>query len=221
MSARVAPSVCDAVRVKVCGITLPAQASALGDLGVWALGVVFAARSPRFVTQDRAAEVCAAAPGEMARVGVFVEGSVDEIAATAARCGLTHVQLHRPLDVGALRSATGCAVIEAFAVDGPAALDRARASKADLVLLDAHVPGLDGGTGSTFEWDLLVRSPLERPFVLAGGLTPDNISEAVSRVTPAVVDVSSGVESSPGVKDLDRVVAFVSGVRRAAGAGVS
>lgn len=212
---------CSAVRVKVCGITLPEQAAALSELGVWALGVVFARSSPRCVDRERAAEVCAAAAEDMARVGVFVEGSVEEIADVARRTGLTHVQIHRPLDIDVLRAATGCDVIEAFAVDGPGALDRARASRADLVLLDAFVPGRDGGTGASFEWDLLEGSPLGRPFALAGGLRPENVEDAVSRVSPTVVDVSSGVESSPGVKDLDRVAAFVAGARRAAEAGVS
>lgn len=207
----------EAPRVKVCGVTLPQQAAALCDLGVWAVGVVLARESPRQVDVPRAAAVLGAVAPGVARVGVFVEGSVHEIARVAERCGMTHVQVHLPLDVTALQESSGCAVIEAFAVDGPDALSRARASGADLVLLDAAVRGMHGGTGTRFEWDLLAASPLGRPFVLAGGLTSENVGEAVGRLAPDVLDVSSGVESSPGVKDLDRVARLLESVQMAAG----
>jgi phosphoribosylanthranilate isomerase len=210
----------EAPRVKVCGVALPEQAAACGDLGVWAIGVVLAEESPRRVDAARAAEVLAAVPPGVARVGVFVEGTAEEIAAVARRCHMTHVQLHRPVDVDAVRDASGCIVIEAFAVSGPEVLARARQSRADLVLLDASVRGRHGGTGIRFDWHLLAASPLGRPFALAGGLTPDNVGEAVELLAPDIVDVSSGVESSPGIKDLDRVRSFLENVRRAARAGV-
>lgn len=183
------------------------------------MGVVFAAASPRHVTVSQAVAVCEAASPDLARVGVFVEGTVSEIAATARTCGLTHVQTHRPLDVSALRAESGCEVIEAFAVDSEAALHRARGSRADLVLLDASVRGMDGGTGTRFDWEVLEASPLRRRFALAGGLTPDNVADAVRRLSPDILDVSSGVEVSPGVKDLDRVCAFVERAHHAATAG--
>jgi phosphoribosylanthranilate isomerase len=211
----------DVPRIKVCGVTLPEQAARIAALGVWAVGVVFARESPRYVDADAGALVLAAVPSNTARVGVFVEGTVDEIAATALVCGLTHVQVHRPVNVDALRAASGCAVIEAFSVATVSDVVSARASKADMVLLDTFVRGMHGGTGTRFEWDLLGEAPLGRPFVLAGGLTPENVGEAVQRVSPQVLDVSSGVESSPGVKDLDRVARFVENVRRAARAGVA
>lgn len=214
-------SVSDAPRIKVCGITLPDQAAAIGSLGVWGIGVVFARASSRVVDVGAAARICAAVSPDVARVGVFVEGTVGEIAGAARRCGLTHVQVHRPLEVAALREASGCAVIQAFAVDGPAALADARASVADLVLLDASVKGMDGGTGTRFDWNLLAAAPLGRPFALAGGLDPENVVEAVQRLAPEYLDVSSGVESAPGVKDLDRVALFVERARDAARAGVA
>lgn len=213
--------VSDTLRIKVCGITLPEQARAIVNRGAWGIGVVFARASSRVVDVEAAAQVCAAVSPDVARVGVFVEGAVADIADAARRCGLTHIQIHRKLDVAALREASGCLVIQAFAVDGPAALDDARASMADLVLLDASVKGMDGGTGTRFDWDLLAAEPLGRPFVLAGGLDPENVAEAVHRVAPDYLDVSSGVESAPGVKDLDRVTLFVERARDAARADVA
>jgi phosphoribosylanthranilate isomerase len=203
------------VAVKVCGLTVPEEARACADLGVWGIGVVLAAESPRRVEPARAAEVMAAVPDGVARVGVFVAPSVAEVAALAASARLTHVQLHEG-DPEEMRRATGLPVIEGVRVSGADALRRARESAADLVLLDAAVPGRHGGTGRSFDWDLLDREPLDRPFALAGGLRPDTVAEAVVRLRPALVDVASGVESSPGRKDLGLVRAFVAA---ATGAG--
>lgn len=199
----------DATRVKVCGLTLPDQARACAEAGAWAIGVVLAAESPRRVDPEGAVRVLAAVPDGVARVGVFVGASVDEMAALAERAGMTHVQVHGGCDAAEVAAATGCRVIEAFAVDGPAAVERARASAADLVLLDASVRGRHGGTGRTFDWSILADTPPGRPFALAGGLNAGNVARAVAEVRPDVVDVASGVEASPGVKDMDRVRAFI------------
>ena len=202
------------VRVKVCGLTVPAEARACAELGAWGIGVVFAAESPRRIDAARAAEVMAAVPAGVARVGVFVGASPAEMASVARVAGLTHLQVHDG-DPDEARRASGLPVIEGVRVSGPAALARARASAADLVLLDAAVPGRHGGTGRSFDWSLLEGRPLGRPFVLAGGLRPENVAEAVARVAPDVVDVSSGVESAPGRKDPERVRAFVAAVAAA------
>jgi phosphoribosylanthranilate isomerase len=202
------------VAVKVCGLTRPDEAAACAALGVWGIGLVFAERSPRRVDVETAAAVAAAVPRSVARVGVFVGATADEMAATARRVGLTHLQLHG-CDVAAAREASGLPVVEGVRVDGPAALALARASAADLVLLDAAVPGLDGGTGVPFDWDLLAGG-LGRPFALAGGLRAENVGAALARSAPAIVDVSSGVESAPGRKDAERVRAFVAAVAEAA-----
>jgi phosphoribosylanthranilate isomerase len=196
--------------VKVCGLTSPAEAAACAALGAWAVGVVFAPESPRRVDAERARAVLDALPPMTVRVGVFVDAAPDELSALAAHCGLTHVQVHGT-DPAEARAATGLPVIEGVGVDGPAALDRARASAADLVLLDASVPGRHGGTGTAFDWSLL-DEPLGRPYALAGGLTPQNVAQAVSRARPDVVDVSSGVESAPGRKDPALVRLFMRGV---------
>lgn len=204
----------DATVVKICGLTVAAEALACAELGVWGIGVVFAAESPRRVDAARAAEVLAPLPGGVARVGVFVATPPQEMAAVARRAGLTHLQVHGG-DPAAARAASGLPVIEGVRVDGAAALERARASAADLVLLDAAVPGRHGGTGRAFDWSLLEERPLERPFVLAGGLRPGTVAGAVARLRPAMVDVSSGVEWAPGRKDPDLVRAFVAAVAAA------
>jgi phosphoribosylanthranilate isomerase len=203
-----------AVRVKVCGLTVPEEARACVELGAWGIGVVFAPESPRRIDAARAAEVLAAVPEGVARVGVFVGASPAEMASVARVAGLTHLQIH-DADPGEARRASGLPVIEGVRVSGPDALARARASAADLVLLDAAVPGRHGGTGRSFDWSLLEGRPLGRPFVLAGGLRPENVAEAVARVAPDTVDVSSGVESAPGRKDPERVRAFVAAVAAA------
>ncbi len=202
------------VPVKICGLTVPEEARACAELGAWGVGVIFAAESPRRVDPDRAAEVLAGLPAGVARVGVFVAAAPEEMAAVAARAGLTHLQVHDG-DPAAARRASGLPVIEGVRVADAASIERARASAADMVLLDAAVPGRHGGTGRAFDWSLLERHPPGRAFALAGGLRPENVGEAVTRLRPALVDVSSGVESSPGRKDPARVRAFIEAVAAA------
>lgn len=199
------------VAVKVCGLTDPDEARACAALGVWGIGLVFAAESSRLVEAVQAVRIAAAVPAGVARVGVFVDETPDEVARVARRVGLTHIQFHGAGDPDALREATGgLPVIEGVRVDGAEAVERARTSRADFVLLDAAVPGAHGGTGVTFDWTLLEQAgPLGRPFGLAGGLRATNVGDAVARVRPHLVDVSSGVEARPGRKDVSRVEAFL------------
>lgn len=199
------------VAVKVCGLTDPDEARACAALGVWGIGLVFAAESPRLVDVAQAVRIAAAVPVAVARVGVFVDPSAEEAARIARRVGLTHIQFHGAGDPDALREATGgLPVIEGVRMDGAEAVERARSSRADFVLLDAAVPGAHGGTGVAFDWTLLdSTAPLGRAFGLAGGLRPANVGEAVAKVRPHLLDVSSGVEARPGRKDVDRVEAFL------------
>jgi phosphoribosylanthranilate isomerase len=201
-----------APRVKICGVTVPAEAAACAAAGAWAVGVVLA-ESARRVSLARAAEVLGALPAGVARVGVFVDPRPSELAEAASALALDYVQVHGEVDVDAARTAAGVPVILGIRLDGPAAVERARASAAELVLIDASVPGRHGGTGVLADWSLLEAAPLERPFALAGGLTPANVGEGVARLRPAVVDVSSGVERAPGHKDLALVAAFVAAAR--------
>jgi phosphoribosylanthranilate isomerase len=201
--------------VKVCGLTVAAEAEACAALGVWGVGVVLAAGSPRRVDVATAAAVLARVPRTVARVGVFVDATPADMAAAALAIGLTHLQIHGAMDPDAAREASGLPVIQGVRMDGPAALDRARGSTGDLVMLDAAVPGRNGGTGVAFDWSLLDGAALGRPFALAGGLRPENVGEALARMRPVLVDVSSGVERAPGRKDPERVRAFVSAVAAA------
>jgi phosphoribosylanthranilate isomerase len=202
--------------VKVCGLTTAADAAAAVGLGAWGIGVVLAEGSPRHVDLERAREVVSGVSPFTSKVGVFVDPAPDDVRVAVEACGLTLVQLHGVTDIGPIKEAAGVPVIEAFKVDGPEALARARDSTADLVLLDASVAGMDGGTGTAFDWSLVEESPPGRPFALAGGLTPDNVAEAIVQVRPDMVDVSSGVEASPGVKDPVLIQRFMRAV--AAGA---
>jgi phosphoribosylanthranilate isomerase len=204
------------VAIKVCGLTSAEDAVACARLGVWGIGVVFAEGSPRRVDPETAAAVVSTLPATIARVGVFVGASAREMAEIAAQVGLTHIQVHGDADPEEARRLSGLPVIQGIAMESAAALTRARESCADLVLLDAAVAGLHGGTGTSFDWSLLEGSALGRPFALAGGLRPENVAGALGRLSPVLVDVSSGVETSPGRKDPELVRAFAAAVAGAA-----
>lgn len=206
--------------VKVCGLTDPTEAAACADLGVWAIGLVFAPESPRRVDVQQARAVCKAIPARVRRVGVFVNPDADEVAEAVAGAGLTDVQLHgSDVRVEAIRTAARVRVFQGFAVRDAEDIAAASASRADLVFLDASVAGRHGGTGQRFDWAVLEATPLQRPFVLAGGLDAGNVAEGIRRVRPWAVDVSSGVESSPGRKDVALVAAFVHAVHDMVRAG--
>ncbi len=185
------------------------------EAGAWAVGVILAPESPRYLDVARAAEVLAEVPDHVARVGVFIDAGLAELERAADRIGLTHVQLHGAVDVVGARRATGLPVILGVPFTGPDAIGWAGASAADLVLFDAVVPGLHGGTGVRLDWGALAAHRPGYPFGLAGGLRPDNVAQAIRLLQPAVVDVSSGVESAPGFKDHDKVDAFMTAVRGA------
>ncbi len=203
------------VDVKICGLTTPAQAAACVDAGVWGVGVVLAPESPRYVDAERAAAVLADVPDAVARVGVFVGADVSLLARAARRIGLTHLQLHGTADVGEAREATGLPIILGVPFTGVAAIAAAAAQGPDLVLFDAAVPGRHGGTGVRLDWEALAAARPSFAFGVAGGLRPDNVTQAIRLLRPAFVDVSSGVESAPGIKDHDQVNAFMTAVRSA------
>lgn len=195
--------------VKICGLTDPRQAAACAELGAWAIGVVLSDESPRGVTPRIARTVVGSLPPGVARVGVVVDLDAEAAADLVEEAGLTHLQVHGRSDTAAIRENAGVPVIEAFRVGAEGDLADARRSDADLVLLDARVRGLHGGTGRAFDWTLLEREPMDRPYVLAGGLSAGNVADAVRRGRPTHVDVSSGVELAPGDKDMAEVRAFI------------
>lgn len=196
-----------AVRVKICGLRTSQAARAAAAGGAWAVGVVFA-DGPRRVDVPTAARVLDGLPGHVARVGVFVDPTLDELAAAVAGAGLTHVQLHASgLRSARVRDALGCGVIRGVRFTGPEAA--AGDPDACVVLYDAAVPGLHGGTGVALDWAALAAAAPARPFGVAGGLHPGNVARAIAALAPDVVDVSSGVESAPGVKDVALVEQFL------------
>lgn len=193
------------VRVKICGITRIEDALAAVDAGADALGFVFVPGTPRFVTAQQACSIIEALPPFVSTVGLFVDAAPEFLDTHLRISRVQMAQLHgeeSPQTAASVRERVR--VIKAFRVRGPetiALLDSFRDS-ADAFLLDAFVPGAHGGTGARFDWELAIRArSASRPLVLAGGLKPENVAEAVARVRPAAVDVSSGVESSPGRKD--------------------
>lgn len=203
-------------RVKICGITNLADARVAAEAGADFLGFIFYPKSPRYVTPAQVAEIVAGLDRDgLQFVGVFVDEPQDAVVQVVARCGLDVAQLHGqepPEAVGAL-AAQGVPVIKAFRVrDGLSRRALAR-YRPTAYLLDTYVPGRAGGTGRTFDWSLATVAQRCGPVVLAGGLHPGNVAEAVRTVAPWAVDVSSGVEVAPGRKDPEKVRAFVRNAR--------
>jgi phosphoribosylanthranilate isomerase len=201
--------------VKICGITRVEDALTAARCGAHAIGLVFYRPSPRYVTPERAAEIVAALPPFVTPVGLFVDGAAEEVLDVAARTRVRMLQFH-----GA-ETPEFCARFELpylKAVRVRREVDLLQYARdfrsAKALLLDAYQEGLHGGTGAVFDWDLIPPA-LPLPVVLSGGLNPDNVAEAIRRVQPCAVDVSSGVEASKGIKDASKVEAFVNGVRNA------
>jgi phosphoribosylanthranilate isomerase len=211
------------LRIKICGVTRPADVTACAEAGADAVGINFHPGSPRFVDPRNAQPILRAVPPLMAAVGVFVGLPFRQVAALAYQLGLRGVQWHgehrEPEDpfpfsfvpAFRVRDRQSLADIEAYL-----AQCRAAGRLPGAILVDAYVEGQHGGTGRTAPWELLVDFKPGVPLILAGGLTPDNVAEAVRTVRPDGVDVASGVEFAPGQKDPDKLRAFVANAREAA-----
>jgi phosphoribosylanthranilate isomerase len=202
--------------LKVCGITRLSDAQLAVAHGATALGFVFWPRSPRAVTAEQAAAIAAALPPGVMRVGVFVNESIDGIRRIAGQAGLTAVQLHGD-EPPAYAEALPWPVFRSATVDGAGGLDPAWGEGTTL-LLDAADVVRRGGTGQQVDWARAAALAGERRIVLAGGLTPANVAEAIATVRPYGVDVSSGVEEAPGIKDEEKMVNFLANARAAFGA---
>ena len=202
------------VKVKICGITHLDDALAAVEAGADALGFMFLEPSPRNISPAAAAKILRHLPPFVARVGVFVNASADTIRRVVAECGLNTVQLHGDETPEFCRQFAPLKIIKAFRIRDASSLTPLPRYETDAWLLDSFVPGKEGGTGATFNWELANQAKESgRPVILAGGLTPENVAEAVHEGWPYAVDVSSGVESSPGRKDAALVRAFVATVR--------
>ncbi|TXI31064.1 MAG: phosphoribosylanthranilate isomerase [Aquipseudomonas alcaligenes] len=202
-----------AVRVKICGITRVEDALAAAAAGADAIGLVFYAKSPRAVDIEQAREILAVLPPFVTSVGLFVDAERSELERILASVPLDLLQFHGDESVQQCE-AFGRPYIKALRVKAgdDIAAQVARYPSAQGILLDAYVEGVPGGTGEAFDWSLIPQT-LSKPLILAGGLRPDNVAEAVSRVRPYAVDVSGGVEASKGVKDVEKVGAFIRAAR--------
>lgn len=204
-------------RAKICGITRPADGVLAAANGADAIGLVFFAQSPRVVSGEQAREVIAALPPFVTSVGLFVNAEVAAVERILAEVPLDLLQFHgdespeycrqfaRPY-IKAVRMAEG--------VDLAAVAERYAGAKA--LLVDSYQQGVPGGTGHTFDWARIPHG-MDKPIILAGGLGPENIEQAVRQVRPYAVDVSSGVEAARGIKDANRIAAFMRGVNKADG----
>jgi len=200
------------MKVKICGITRLDDALHACSCGADALGFVFYARSPRCVSPEQAQPIIAALPPFVTTVGLFVNAVPEEVSACVARCGLDAVQYHGD-ESPEVCAAAPVKAIKALRVKDAASLDGHAEYLTSGLLLDAWCESAYGGTGHTFNWGLAGEVARQRPIILAGGLTPENVCEAVGTVRPYAVDVSSGVESAPGVKDPLKVAAFIAAAK--------
>jgi len=201
--------------VKICGITREEDALVAAHSGAHAIGLVFYRPSPRYVEASVAARIVRALPPFVTPVGLFVDAKEDEVRRAASDSGVQLLQFHGA-ETPAFCASFGVPYLKAVRVRPEVdLLQYARDFQgAKALLLDAFAEGLHGGTGEIFDWSL-IPSALPLPVVLSGGLTPQNVGEAVRRVRPWAVDVSSGVEASKGIKDAAKISAFISGVRNA------
>jgi phosphoribosylanthranilate isomerase len=199
---------CVMVKVKICGVRYVEEAVQCVAEGADAIGINFYEGSPRCCGETAAKRIVEAVDSKAFTVGVFVNADYDEICALRDRVGFSHVQLHGDESPALLNQLLPYA-FKAVKVRGASAVDEAACYGGECVLLDAYVPGVAGGTGEGFDWTVAKQIAQQRSVILAGGLTHQNIADAVAEVRPRWVDVASGVERSPGRKDLDLVRAFI------------
>jgi phosphoribosylanthranilate isomerase len=199
-------------RVKICGITNLEDAEEAVRLGAWAIGLNHHPESPRFCPPEVAAEIGAALKRRCEVVGVFVNSRLDEVARAADEAQLTMVQLHGdegPAFCAEVGRRTGAKMIKAVRVATAADLQDLERYHTDFHLLDTGARGKRGGTGETWDWALAARHRRTVPAILSGGLTAENVAAGIAAVEPYAVDVASGVEALPGVKDPDKLAAFL------------
>ncbi|MGA1213080.1 MAG: phosphoribosylanthranilate isomerase [Solirubrobacterales bacterium] len=206
------------MKVKFCGITRLEDAEEAAELGAWAIGLVHYRRSPRSVRYSDAAVIGAAMKRRCEVVGVFVNPTLDRVVDAAGNGSLSMIQLsgeEGPAFCTEVARRTGCPVIKAIHVSSAADLQRAEPFRTAWHLFDSRVGNRRGGTGEVFDWGLLAGHHTGVPFILAGGLDPENVGTAIGVVHPGAVDVASGVESEPGVKDHVLMARFIEAAQSA------
>jgi len=201
--------------VKICGITRLEDAITASDLGARALGFNFYKKSKRYISPERAAEIIKDLPGHILKVGLFVNSCEDEVEEINSKLELDLLQFHGD-ETPEFCKKWGDKVIRAFRIEKEDQLDEIRKYDfARMIIIDAAVKGQFGGTGKLSDWEIAIKAKkCGIPLLLAGGLTPVNVGEAIKKVRPFGVDVAGGVESSPGIKDMEKVRAFMHSVRR-------
>ncbi len=206
-------------RIKFCGLTTLEDAQLAASAGAWAIGLIFWEGSPRRCSLEEAAAIAAALRRRVEIVGVFVNPALDEVAAISDAVGLTVLQMHGdegPVFCAEAARRTGCKVIKAVRVRSGADIQALASFHTDYHLVDSYAPGARGGTGETFAWEIARAHRGRLPLILSGGLNSSNVAEAISIVHPFAVDVASGVERAPGVKDPAKLQAFADAVRSVA-----
>lgn len=207
-----------ATRIKFCGITNLHDAERAVELDAWAVGMILWPGSPRYCKPDDAATIGGSLHRRAEVAGVFVNAHLDHVVKRADEFGLTLIQLHGDEGLSfctEVARRTGARVIKVARVQHRADVQALRAFRTDYHLLDTFVKDVPGGTGETFAWELLREHRRDRPVILSGGLTAENVGAGIAATSPFAVDVSSGVEHSPGVKDPARMRAFAAAVRAA------
>jgi len=203
------------VKIKICGITGAADGLTAAEAGVDMIGLMFAEKSPRLISLPTAKEISRALPPFVLKVGVFLNPPEDLVMRAIGECGLSLLQFHGD-ETPEFCTQFGLMCIKAFGIRDVESLKAIPHYPTDAYLLDAFSPEARGGTGEKFSWDLAVEAKkFGKPIFLAGGLTPQNVAEAVRKVQPFAVDVSSGVESAPGKKDRRKIRDFIASVREA------
>ena len=196
------------IKVKICGITRYDDAYASYYLGASFIGFIFA-ESPRHIDPERAKRIIELIPSSIEKVGVFVDEKIEEVNHIADYCGLDIVQLHGE-ESPEYCSSVKKRVFKAFRIRKIEDIEAISSYNVEGYLLDTFVPGRAGGTGKSFDWDIAVSAKkVACPLILSGGLGPENVQKAIKRVHPEVVDVGSGVEASPGIKDHKKIETFM------------
>jgi phosphoribosylanthranilate isomerase len=202
------------VKIKICGITRLADALAAAECGADAIGFIFVQSSPRYIPPARAAGIVRALPASVLPVGVFVDASRSTIAEAVTAVGIRALQLHGD-EPPESTIGFGLPVFKAHRVSPDFAIETLGRYAVAAHLLDAYVEGIRGGTGRQFNWEVAVQATREYRIILSGGLTPENIDGAIRHVRPQAVDVSSGVEQQPGLKDHVKLRRFIEAARNA------
>jgi len=201
------------VRVKICSITNLEDAEAAVSFGADALGFIFA-KSPRRISPQKAKRITRSLGPWVTAVGVFVDEDVNVIRRIASECALHGVQLHGSESVSKIRGLSSYSVIKTFHVSESLDWKKTKNSPADAFLFDTCAPGRWGGTGIRFDWNLLKSRSFDKPFIVSGGLNPGNVGRVIHELSPYGVDVSSGVERSPGKKDRKLLREFLQNAKK-------